>query len=307
MNREIPISVIMLTYNRENLVAGMIESILGQTMEEFEFIIVDNGSTDRSGEIAEEYARNDARIKVLHIEKSSIGRGRNVGIAEARGEYIAFVDDDDTCKPEYLEFLYRLMAESSSEIAICGTDRSEHDIHMILETKEALVTLLDRKYYNVGFPTKLIKRSLFEGRMFDEKSRYDDIYLMPKIVAAAEQIVYHGQPFYIVNRHENNNSAWTTNHKLLTRETLEEYLQVYRKRTEWLTVEYPEDRNIWCYYEWSFMISMVDKIKKNKLISCQDLFISLQKKLEKHYDDFINSPKIQEFEKEFMRKYITHV
>ena len=74
------ISVIMLTYNRENMVSHMIECILNQTFKDFEFIIVDNGSTDKSGEIAEEYAKKDSRIKVIHLTTSNISRGRNVGL-----------------------------------------------------------------------------------------------------------------------------------------------------------------------------------------------------------------------------------
>ena len=99
------ISVIMLTYNREKYIARAIEAILNQTYSDFEFVIVDNGSSDRSGQIADEYARKDARIKVLHIDKSTIGHGRNIGIANAKGDYIAFVDDDDVASPDMLGFL----------------------------------------------------------------------------------------------------------------------------------------------------------------------------------------------------------
>ena len=96
------ISVIMLTYNRENLVGRAIESILKQTFGDFEFIIVNNGSTDRSGQIADQYAAKDARIRVIHRERGNIGSGRNTGLNAAQGEYIAFIDDDDTCAPDFL-------------------------------------------------------------------------------------------------------------------------------------------------------------------------------------------------------------
>ena len=89
------ISVIMLTYNREQLVTRAIESILAQTETDFEFIIVDNGSSDRSGFLADEYAARDKRIRVFHRERGNIGAGRNTGLEAARGEYTAFIDDDD--------------------------------------------------------------------------------------------------------------------------------------------------------------------------------------------------------------------
>ena len=80
------ISVIMLTYNRERLVPRAIESILNQTYQDFEFLIVDNGSTDKSGKIADTYARQDTRIRVIHRERGNIGAGRNTGLDTARGE-----------------------------------------------------------------------------------------------------------------------------------------------------------------------------------------------------------------------------
>ena len=80
------ISVMMLTYNREALVGRAIESILNQTYRDFEFIIVDNGSADRSGEIADAYAARDARIRVIHRARGNIGAGRNTALDAARGE-----------------------------------------------------------------------------------------------------------------------------------------------------------------------------------------------------------------------------
>lgn len=304
MSGKIPISVIMLTYNREDLLSNMIECIQNQTYKDFEFIIVNNGSTDMSGIVAEKYARGDKRIQVKHIEKSSIGRGRNVGLSLAKGDYVAFVDDDDTCEQQYLQMLYELIDKNDADISICGTDSRAYDMCMQFNNKEALIHLLDRKYYNVGFPTKLIKRSLFRDSAFDEQSRYDDIYLMPKIMGMAKKIVYHGLPYYMVNRHENNNSAWTTNHNLITREILEEYLNVYRKRTEWLMDCFPEETSTWQYYEWSFYISMVQKINTLNITACEDICKIMSQELYKNKSLFLESSKIQDFEIKWMGEFI---
>ena len=298
------VSVIMLTYNREELVGRAIESVLCQTMQEFEYIIVDNGSSDRSGEIAEEYAAKDNRIKVVHIPKSNIGTGRNTGLDVAVGEYVAFIDDDDTVEPDMLKFLYDLAIGNEADISICGTNMKHFNEKFVLNTEEALIKLLERTYYNVGFPTKMIRRKLFEGNRFPAEGKYDDIYLMPRIIAGAQTVVYNGQPYYNVTRHENNNSAWTTNHQLLTPDILSEYLQVYRQRTEWLEREFPNQCNAWRYFEWSFMISMVDKIEKNQLVSCREQLTYMKEKLANNYENFYSSTYIQEFEQAFMRKYI---
>ena len=93
MNGEImpKVSVIMLTYNREGFVSRAIESILIQTEPDFEFIIVDNGSNDRSGMIADSYAEKDERIQVIHRKRGNIGSGRNTGLAAVRGRYVTLL------------------------------------------------------------------------------------------------------------------------------------------------------------------------------------------------------------------------
>ena len=160
------ISVIMLTYNREALVSRAIESILAQTCRDFEFIIVDNGSTDRSGQIAEEYAARDARVRVLHRRRGSIGAGRNTGLNAARGDYIAFIDDDDWAEPDFLEFLLGLIQESGADVAICGAADKAFDEKKVMTAEEALIELMWRRKYNMAFPTKLFRRELIDGMSF---------------------------------------------------------------------------------------------------------------------------------------------
>lgn len=298
------ISVIMLTYNRENLVGRMIECILAQTMIDFEFIIVNNGSSDNSGAVAEEYAKKDSRIRVIHREKGNIGSGRNAGLDAARGEYIAFIDDDDTCTPDFLQFLYDLAVENTADISICGATDKVFDEKRCMGAEEALETLLWRKRYNVQFPTKLIRRSLFEGNRFLETGKYDDIYLMPKILARANAVAFHGLPKYDFMRHESNNSAWTQNHKLLEAQTLQEYLDVYRERTEWLIGLYPASELKWRYFEWSFMISMVEKVTLLELKDCYEIRDRLVFELSKHKEAFLSSDCILDFEKKWMEQYV---
>lgn len=298
------ISVIMLTYNREKLVGRMIECILAQTVRDFEFIIVNNGSTDRSGEVADQYGAKDARIRVIHRERGNIGSGRNAGLDAAIGEYIAFVDDDDSCEPDFLEFLQRLATENNADVAICGAADKVVDEKRVMTAEEALIELLWRKKYNVQFPTKLIKRSLFAGIRFSETSKYDDIELMPKILGRASKVAYHGLPKYTFYRHERNNSAWTTNHSLLDFETLDEYLRVYRERTEWLCANFPGSTLAWRYFEWSFMISMVEKITRLNLIGCECQLAAMKRELGGHCEEFLSCSHILDFERDWVNEYV---
>jgi glycosyltransferase involved in cell wall biosynthesis len=304
---EVLISVIMLTYNRQLLVSRAIESILNQTCADFEFIIIDNGSTDDSGKIADEYAKRDNRIKVRHKQRGNIGSGRNMGLGTAQGEYIAFVDDDDFAGPDFLEFLYDLAVNNNAEISICGATGREYDEVFVMNPEDALIKLLWRKYFNMQFPTKMIKRSLFENIRFSETAKYDDIELCPKIIAKAGKIVYHGLAKYTFDRgHGSNNSAWTTDHSLINAEILAEYLDVYKTRTIWLCSQYPGNSAIWRYFEWSFMISMIEKITRYDLVGCYFRRTELIDELNNHADEFVNSEYILDFEREWVERYVVN-
>lgn len=298
------ISVIMLTYNREELVGRAIKSILAQTYRDFEFIIVDNGSTDRSGAIADQYAVRDARIRVIRRERGNIGAGRNTGLDAVRGEYIAFIDDDDWAEPDFLEFLHALIVENGADVAICGAADKIFDEKKVMTAEEALIELMWRKRYNMAFPTKLFRRELMDELRFPEEGEYDDIALMYRLLAEGEKVAYHGLPKYTFYRHPGNNSAWTTNHRLLTPATLDEYLGAYRTRTKWLCERFPGSADTWRYFEWSFMISMVEKIQRLNLLKCKDRLVALKCELKEHQSEFLHNKNCLDFEKRWMEVYI---
>ncbi|EHL04613.1 glycosyltransferase, group 2 family protein [Desulfitobacterium hafniense DP7] len=299
------ISVIMLTYNREKFVERAIKSILVQTFKDIEFIIVNNGSTDRSGMIADEYAQKDSRIRVFHRERGNIGSGRNMGLDMATGDYIAFVDDDDWAAPDFLEFLYKLATENIADVAICGAVDKAFDEKLVMMPEEALIELMWRKHYNMAFPTKLFTRVLGEKIRFPEEDKYDDISQMHRLLAHANRIAYHGLPKYAFYRHENNNSAWTTNHGLLTSDTLREYIRVYRQRTQWLCERFPKNAAIWRYFECSFMISMVEKIKRLGLNNCEEQYNTMVRELSEKREEFMACSWIFDFEKKWMEQYVS--
>lgn len=303
----------MLTYNRENMVGRAIESILNQTYQNFEFIIVDNGSTDQSGEIADSYAEKDSRIKVIHLPKSNIGTGRNTGLDMAKGDYVTFIDDDDTAEPDMLEFLHALAVECDADIALCGSYKEVNgeilpncvfDEKLIMTPEEAVVTLLKRKKYGAGMPTKLFSKKLFDTIRFENNRKYEDIHTTYKYFASAKRVTAHGIPKYRVFRHGGNNSNFTTNDLLLTPEQLDEYFEAFRERTVYLSNKLPKIADYVQYSEWSYMISMCNKIEKNHLEQCSKQLEFVKNELLAHYDEFYHSPYIEEFEKEYMKRYI---
>ena len=94
---------------------------------------------------------------------------------------------------------------------------------------------------------------------------------MPRILAKAKRVAYYGKSKYHFNRHDGNNSAWTQNHQLLDAATLKEYLKVYHDRTKWLCEIFPDNVDAWKYFNWSFMLSMAEKVKRYSLKDCESI------------------------------------
>jgi len=308
------ISVIMLTYNRETLVTRAINSILRQTFKDFEFIIVDNGSTDCSGEIADEYAKTDNRIKVIHREHGNIGSGRNAGIDAANGTYIAFIDDDDWAMPDFLEFLHALAKNNRADISICGSWRQyENGIlepkyifdDIFLHVAEAAVTeVILRKYYNSATPTKLFTKSLFDDIRFPVAGKYDDISTTYKLFAQSRLTAVQGEGKYYFSRHDTNNSSVATNHQLLGQHQLEEYLSAFRERTSYLSQALPSLIDFAKWSEWSYMISMVEKIRKHDISGCDEPLKYMLCELTQHRNAFVSAPWTREFERDWVKEFL---
>ena len=308
------ISVIMLTYNRPDYLKIMIENIRKQTFKDFEFIIIDNGSNDNTGDLVDKYVKADKRIQCVHLIKAeSIGKGRNVGLQMAQGDYVSFVDDDDRVEPDFLEFLYNLAKENKADISMCGATellngeyapQCMFDEKFILTPQEAVLKLLERKYIRAGMPTKLIKRKILLNDLFIEDVKHEDIHTIYKYISNAGKIAIHGLPKYCFVRHGNNISFFTSDVNKITPELLVEYRKAFCNRTHYLTGKFPELKGVLEYSEWSYMLSMCDKIQQAHLVDCDEQFESMREQLLKNYDRFIHMKYIKDFEKLWLEKYI---
>ena len=307
------ISVLMLTYNRADRLPRAIEAILAQTFSDFELVIVDNGSTDASGRVAENYALKDKRISVVHTERGSVGFGRNAALRYARGELVAFVDDDDYAFPGFLEFLHALLLKHEADISICGSMKEigdelapnlMFDECLVLGAEEAVSELLGRTRINAATATKMFKRDLFSDIMFPENCSVEDIAATYKFLASANKVVAHGVPQYCFSRHGGNLTSFTDDDRLLSPGQLVEYLAAFRERTEYLQRKLPKIGAYAQYSEWSYMISMCHKIISNKLEDCFGILEEVRHTLLDCFDEFACSPYIEEFEREYLFNYI---
>ena len=119
MNRPL-ISIIIPVYNAESYIRRCLESVLSQTYKEIQVILVNDGSTDDTLSILEEYSRSDSRIQLINKDNSGVSKTRNIGIDISDGEYIGFVDADDYLEPEMYEKLYNAIKKTAADVACCG-------------------------------------------------------------------------------------------------------------------------------------------------------------------------------------------
>lgn len=316
MNIEIPkITVIMLTYNRKEYLNRSIESVLTQTYRDFDFIIINNGSTDGSDEVLKQYAREDHRIKLIHIpDNRGAAVQRSKGVDLARTEFLTFVDDDDYCEPYLLDFLWNLANEHQADISMCGSWNDFHgrlepyfifDELLVLDKVQGLNELLKREKYNVAPPTKLFRKSIFDGIRFKENVRVDDIHVIYKIFANATTVVAQGVPLYRFTKHGGNMTSFIYDSSL-SPTILEEYLSAFRERTEYLSKKVPEIAPRVKYSELSYMISMCDKIIRNRITDCSPLYHRMVETLYQNYDELNCSAFLTEREKDILQRVTTN-
>ncbi|WP_455654514.1 glycosyltransferase family 2 protein [Phascolarctobacterium sp.] len=193
------ISVIVPVYNVEKYLPKCLDSLSNQTFQSLEIVLVDDGSTDNSGQICDEYAAKDARIKVLHKTNGGVSSARNAGLDAATGNYIAFADSDDYVEPDMYEILYK--AVDVKTVACCGLRKinSDNNIELFLPlekvyTREEYIELLLEnelppplftkkvRCISNNLWTKLFPKACFLKTRFLEGANYEDMYVSVEVL-----------------------------------------------------------------------------------------------------------------------------
>lgn len=215
-NSKIKVSVIVPIYNVDKFLPKCIESIINQSHKNLEIILVDDGSPDSSGKIADEYAMKDNRITVIHKENSGVSAARNSGIDVATGEYICFADGDDYLMNDYVEYLLNLSVNNNADISLTTKMFSNYQLKQvkkdnveIYSAEKATIAIL---CYNIpiGVYCKMFKRSfisenirfltnLYIGEGFNFNTT---AFQRANIVAVGQRRIYY-------YRRDNSTSATT--------------------------------------------------------------------------------------------------
>lgn len=202
------ISVIIPVYNVENYLRNCLDSVLHQTFEPYEVILVDDGSTDRSGAICDEYVGKHPRFRVIHGSNRGLSAARNTGIDLASGDYFAFVDSDDQLHPDYLNVLMQLIRKYDADVAACGFVKAAtpsetdcwggEDRVEIRRGKEVLEKINQNDVVVTVAWNKLYDRKFFKeyGLRYPEGKCYEDMYLTPQILFHSRTMVLTGQKLY---------------------------------------------------------------------------------------------------------------
>lgn len=201
------ISIIIPVYNVEKYLSRCLDSVVNQTYKNLEIIIVDDGSTDDSGRICDEYKKRDDRIKVYHKENGGLSDARNFGIGKASGDYIGFVDSDDWISENMFNELKNLIIKNHADIAVCGIARIAGD-HLKPKQPKVKITKYSqeeyvKKYFKIESQSieyyawnKLYKSELLSPEQYPYGLTSEDVLGTYKTIIKAKKIVTTNQKYY---------------------------------------------------------------------------------------------------------------
>lgn len=211
------VSIIIPVYNVKDFLCESIDSAIHQTYQNLEIIIIDDGSTDGSGKICDEYQSKDNRIHVIHQVNKGLSGARNTGLDHMHGDYVAFLDSDDAFLPEMIETMVKESIRNSADIVVCGFYRCKTTEHMAISqayktsrpkqqlttSQTALKYLIDNRI-SINVWSKLYKRSIFDGSRFLEGYNHEDLILTPYLIEKADKVMILEAPFVLYRNRENN-------------------------------------------------------------------------------------------------------
>lgn len=203
------VSIILPAYNTERFISKCIDSIICQTFRDWELIIADDGSSDATYAIAQKYAETDSRITVIHNVNRGVSVARNLCLEKASGDYLCFIDSDDTVEPVFLDVLVRCAEENKADISQCSFSYVYEDGKVVPNPDCKEVVYSDneeiiRAFFNgkagdirVGVWAKLFRRDKFGKVRFDANLKvYEDAYYTYQCCSIAEKAVSVGSKLY---------------------------------------------------------------------------------------------------------------
>lgn len=268
------ISIIIAAYNVEKYIEKCLQSIVSQTYDDLEIIVVNDGSTDQTLELVNSISSKDDRIIIIDKPNGGLSSARNAGLNRASGEYLGFIDGDDYIHCDMYKILLEEIHKQNCEISMCAvlkvySNYSENDCLIenskVLSKKEALQALIEERYIKHYAWNKLYKATLFQGIRFPEGKLYEDIFTTYKLIARAERIAYTNKiGYYYVQRQGSILRSRFDLRKL-------DCIQAFQEFKEYVETSFPElsDELSW-RLNLSTINSLLDMLKSESLYQdCQ--------------------------------------
>lgn len=296
------ISVVVPIYNVEKYLAKCIESIIAQTYNNLEIILVDDGSTDNCGKICDDYAKKDQRIKVIHKANGGLSDARNAGIEAAKGYYIGFVDSDDYINVNMYERLSNIIKTDDSKIAVCNFSLVYEEMrknifdnndfsanYLLIDNKDKLLKYSMKNNYDTFTVAwnKLYLRELFNDIRYPKGKIHEDVFTTYKLLYKAQKISYTKDAMYYYLQRETSITKQKFSEKRLHQlDALQEQLEFYQVKKE------QEMWDITLFYYKLFLIHMLSEVEKNTKLK-KDMMDSYKKFYNEQIKKYLGNSCIQ--------------
>lgn len=292
------ISIIIPVYNVEKYLANCIGSVIKQTYTNIEVLLINDGSTDNSQKICENYMERDKRVILINKENGGASDARNIGIKNSNGKYIAFVDSDDTIEENYVEYLYNLLLKYKTNMSIAAYSilSNEKIINIgqgyketLLDVQECLDRLLCEKGFTVSPCAKLYDKKLFDNIKYPTGKLFEDNETTYKLIIECPKIAYGNESIYNYYKRENSMMTSKFNMKKL------DLIELSDKMCDDIENKYPKLKNSTDKKRITARFSMLRQILVGKLDD-------KQKKVVKEIKKYIMKRKWQIFKNEKIDK-----
>lgn len=252
------ISIIVPVYNVDKYLEKCVDSIINQTYKNIEIILVNDGSTDGSGQVCDYLAKKDSRIAVYHKENGGVSSARNLGLDNAQGDYIGFIDSDDYIDPDMYESLYDDLKKYNVDISMCGlyhvyANKKDEQVdkvqNYIINSNDAINLVLDGKFSAVTPGNKLYKKSLFLGIRYDLNiSIAEDALMIIKLLEQCRLISINTEKKYYYYHRENSLTTSSFSQKTLDIITVYQRILKIIEENNPSIIDSAKRRVFWAYF-----------------------------------------------------------
>lgn len=269
------ISIVIPIYNVEQYLAQCLDSIINQTYQNIEIILVNDGSTDNCPQICEDYAAKDNRIKVIHKENGGLSDARNAGYQLVTGDYLAFVDSDDLVFLDFYGELLKIAIQKNADIVESGILKftDEKDLQNLqqdnrvkeFETEKALELLMKEQLKQVVW-NKLYKTNIVNNLLFEKGKIHEDEFWTYQIFARAKKIVKTNYPLYFYRQQEESIMAEKYSIRRLSG------LEAREQRVEFMQKNFPNLTNLAIRTFWHSAFNNYQAIVRNPSVDVEFIY-----------------------------------